>query len=118
MAASRRGDVAFGSLMPQARSDTLILDVEGGVIAWSPIAAEPVSLEPLTAVLLQLLDGEVSADDLLVDLCEVLEVSEEVALDVLRGHLSLLDEAGLLTTSTPSINQEQELDIFPLPPNP
>jgi len=111
-------DAAFDSFTPRARTDVLIRDVDDGVVAWSPIGSEPLQLQPLSAAVLQLLDGDVTTSALVADLCEVLEVPEAVARELLRRELSLLDRAGLLTSSTPSVEPEGGLDVFPAPPNP
>ena len=111
-------DRAFDSFAPRARRDVLIRDFDDGIVAWSPIASEPRCLAPLSATVLQLLDGDVPAGELVADLCAVLEVPEGAARDLLRRELSLLDGAGMLTTSHPSVEPERERDVFPAPPNP
>ena len=111
-------DLAFDTFTPRARRDVLIRDLDDGVVAWSPIGSEPLPLEPLSAAVLQLLDGDVSARELIADLCEVLDVPEAVARDLLRRELALLDSAGMLTTSAASAEPERAFEVFPAPPNP
>ena len=109
-------DLTSDSSTPQARSDLVVRDIDGGVVAWSPDAPEPVVLQPLAATMLQLLDGEVSSAELVADLADVLDVDDDVARNVLRHELGRLDGAGLLTTSPRSGSGGTE--VFPAPPNP
>lgn len=105
--------LAFDVSIPQVRNDLLTRQLGDHVVAWSPIASEPLSLDPLSAALLQLLDGQTSAGDLVADLCEVLEVPQSVAREALRRQLWLFDVGRLLTTSPPSVDVNREHDVFP-----
>jgi hypothetical protein len=111
-------EAAFDALVPRARDDVLVRRYDDGAVAWSPTAPRPLSLEPLTDAVFNLLDGEVSAGDLVADLAAVLEVGDPVAREVLRRELSLLEGAGLLSTSTPTMQPDQESGVWPAPPNP
>lgn len=109
------------SSRPMVRSDVLVRSIVGETVVWSPISSEPVRLGPLTSTLFQLLDGEVSVGELTADLCDVLQVGEGQASDVLRHELAILDNAGLLTTSLPTERadrRDRSADVFPAPPNP
>lgn len=105
--------LAFDASTPQVRSDLLTRQLGDHVVAWSPIASEPLSLDPLSAALLQLLDGQTSAGELVADLSEVLEVPESVARDALHRQVWLLDVGRLLTKSMPSVDANREHDVFP-----
>ena len=98
---------------PRAREDLILREFDNEVIAWSPIGSEPVLLEPLPGVILQLLDGDVSVGELVADLAAVLEVDESAAREQLRHELSLLHDAGMLTTSTASAEPDLEPEVFP-----
>ena len=118
-AAPTEVDAAFDSLVPRARDDVLVRTFDDGVVAWSPIAPRPLPLEPLTDAVFRLLDGAVSAGELVADLADVLEVDEPVARNVLRHELSTLEDAGLLATSTPTMQHPGDTsDVFPARPDP
>ena len=109
---------AFDSAIPQARPDVVFREIGDEVVAWSPIASAPLCLMPLSATILRLLDGGVSAGELVADLTEVLEVDETFARDLLRRELAAFDDAGVLASSVPSVDHAREQDVFPAPPNP
>lgn len=111
-------DLAFDALIPRSREDVLLRRFDDRAVAWSPIASQPIQLEPLTNAVFNLLDGEVSAGDLVADLCAVLEVAKPFARDVLRRELWLLEDAGLLTTSLATWQPDRDREVFPVPPNP
>jgi hypothetical protein len=116
--AQAQGDAVFDALVPRARDDVLVRRYDDGVVAWSPISPRPLPLEPLSDAVLNLLDGEVSAGDLVADLAAVLEVGDPVARDVLRRELWLLEDAGMLTTSLTTVMSDREHEVFPAPPDP
>ena len=97
-----------GSAAPCARDDLLIRHIGDETVAWSPIACSPVHLPPGSAMLLKLLDGEVSTGELIDDLGAVIELDE----------LAAFDDAGLLTTSASSLDHSRKCEVFPAPPNP
>jgi hypothetical protein len=105
-------DLSANSVV-EARDDLLIREIDGQVIAWSPISPEPRALDPLSAVLLQLLDGRTSVGELVADMCDVLQIDEHGASGLLHHHLSLLDMGGLLASSIPTIHSITEDDVFP-----
>jgi hypothetical protein len=111
-------DDAFDALTPSVCSDLLIRDIDDHAVAWSPSAAGPIVLEPLSATVLGLLDGTVSAGELVSDLSDVLEVDHAAARRLLRRELSAFAGAGALEGSAPSARADPGDDVFPAPPNP
>ena len=107
-----------GSAAPCARDDLLIRHIGDETIAWSPIACSPVHLPPGSAMLLKLLDGEVSTGELIDDLGAVIELDEREARELLNSELAAFDDAGLLTTSASSLDHSRKCEVFPAPPNP
>ena len=98
-----------GSAAPCARDDLLIRHIGDETVAWSPIACSPVHLPPGSAMLLKLLDGEVSTGEL---------IDEREARELLNSELAAFDDAGLLTTSASSLDHSRKCEVFPAPPNP
>lgn len=86
--------------------------------AWSSITAAPAYLDPVAALALQMLDGTASVADLIADVHEVLGIPKAVARSQLRRAISLLDDGGLLTSSTAPESPATDSDLFPAPPNP
>jgi hypothetical protein len=111
-------DDAFDALTPSLRSDLLIRDVDGHAVAWSPNSAGPIALGPLSVTVLRLLDGDVSAGELVGDLSDVLEVDAATARHLLRRELAAFAGAGAIEGSTPWAHPDQSDDVFPSPPNP
>ncbi len=107
-----------GSAAPCARDDLLIRHIGDETVAWSPIASSPVHLPSGSAMLLQLLDGQVTTADLVADLGAVVELDQRAARKLLDNELTAFDEAGLLATSVEPLNHDRERDVFPAPPNP
>jgi hypothetical protein len=111
-------DAAFDAMIPRSHDEVLVRRFDDGVVAWSPIAPRPLPLEPLTDAVYNLLDGTVSAGELVGDLAAVLEVGVPVARDVLRRELSLLEDAGLLASSPPTLQPDWEGGVWLAPPDP
>jgi hypothetical protein len=109
---------AFERSTPRARDDLLVRHYDNEAVAWSPTSSEPVHLGPFAALMLQLLDGDVSLGELIADVCAVLDLEEGGARDLLRDEMSHLESAGMLTTSEPTANDDCDDDVFPAPPNP
>jgi hypothetical protein len=86
-------------------------------VAWSEIRPEPVLLDPVAAVVVQLLDGEATVRELVEDVHAALGVDTDLARAQIMRVLSLLDGAGLLETSAPVESTSTDLDLFHYPPN-
>ena len=114
--ASSLDDAQFDACKPEARADRLIRWYGNEAVAWSPVAAMPVHLDPLSALVVQMLDGSATVADIVTDVHDVLGVPRSVARDQLRRAVSRLDQGGLLTTSTEV--PADDMDFFPGPPNP
>ena len=64
--------------VPALRTDFLRREVDGETVVWSPLAAEPVVLDPVATVMLDVIDGEASVGQL------ASEVHEEVGVELRR----------------------------------
>jgi acyl-coenzyme A synthetase/AMP-(fatty) acid ligase len=89
----------FESVPPQIRSDLRLERHDNEVVIWSPVALQPLHLDPVDTVVFDLLVDGVSVGDLNGDLCAVFEVNKAVARDLLQRTLSRLEVGGVLTPS-------------------
>ena len=111
-------DNEFETLRPEVRADALVRHYDNEIVAWSPSSRAPTYLDPVAALIFQILDGNASVADLVGDVHEFVGVPEAVARSQIRRVISQLHSAGLLTTSTPSDAPNVQLDLFPGPLNP
>ena len=112
-------DDEFEASTPSARSDILVRHYETESVVWSPDAQEPVYLDPVAALVFQLLGGDVSVGALIADVHEVLGIPEAIAQKQLRRVVAMLDRGAILERSTmPAGQVDASLDLFPAPPNP
>ena len=110
-------DAAFDAWTPQVRAGATVRRYGDELVAWTTASTLPARLDPLSAVVFQLVDGGVTIGELTADVHEVVGVPPSVARDQLRRVLATFDGFGLLTTSTPSVDDGSP-DVFPAPPNP
>ena len=108
------------NLVPELRTDYVRRDVEDGCLVWSPVAARPAVLDPVAAVMLEVIDGEASIGQLATEVHEEIGVPFDVALRQVERTVQLLDGAGMLTSSTPLPPEEADAgrQLFTNPPNP
>ena len=111
-------DGPFEALTPEVRADALVRHYDNEIVAWSSISAAPTYLDPVAALIYQILDGKASVAELIADVHQFVGVPEAVARNQIHRVISQLDNAGLLTTSTPSPAANVQLDLFPGPLNP
>lgn len=114
------GDEAFMASAPGVRDDALIRRYGNEIVAWSPTAALPAYLDPVAALVFQLLDGTSSVGALVDDVHDVVGVPTGVAREQIRRVVDRLDARGLLTTSNAPVGDADpdDLGIFLGPPNP
>jgi hypothetical protein len=113
-------DTEFRSSTPQVRGDAQIRHYGNDAVAWSPLSPNPVHLDPVTSIVYQLLDGNVSIAELVTDVHEAIGVPEAIAKNRLRSAIATLDNAVLLASSDEPDSRtiDDELDLFVAPPNP
>ena len=111
-------DEQLDACVVRGREDALVRHYGAEAVAWSPLAPTPSYLDPLAALVWQLLDGEVPISAILDDVNEVLGVPQAVARNQIRRVIRSLEGSSLLSTSPAPPSRPSEEVHFPLPPNP
>lgn len=111
-------DERLDACVVRGREDALVRHYGNEAVAWSPLAPTPSYLDPLAALVWQLLDGDVPISAILDDVNDVLGVPRAVARSQIRRVMRSLEGSDLLSTSTASPIGPSEEVHFPLPPNP
>ena len=101
---------------PAVRPDNLVRRYDKEIVAWSPVRSWPVFLDPIAAVVFQIVDGVATVADLITDVHEELGLARDVADLQIRKSLQLLDVGGLLETSSPDSDLSTP-DVFAEPPS-
>lgn len=83
--------------VPQLRRDYLRRDLDGGCVVWSPASTAPTVLDPVAAVMLDVIDGEASVGQLATDVHEEVGVPLDVARRQVERTMQLFGQAGLLS---------------------
>ena len=108
----------LGTSRPVLRDDVLVRHFDLEAVAWSPIAPQPIYLDPLSSVIFQMLDGHATTDELAADVHEIIGVPKSVALSQIARAVALFERSGMLHQSPAADLLDLGLDIFPAPPNP
>jgi len=106
------------ALRPMVRDDIVLRTYGMEAVGWSPISPRPIHLDPVSALVIQMLDGSVSVGELIADIHDVIGVPPAIARSQLRRILAWFDAGGILSTSRESIIEDGSIDLFPAPPNP
>jgi hypothetical protein len=101
-----RTDLDF---VPRLREDVARRDLGPESVVWSPVAPEPVALDPVATVMLDVIDGEASVGGLVTDVQEAVGVNRDAAERQVGKVIELFDAAGLLTTSSTARDAQQEI---------
>lgn len=111
-------DQGFDALVPEPHSDLITEFIENEAVAWSGLRSYPVLLDPVAAIVYQLIDGNVSVGELVEDVHEALGVPESIARTRLRRVMQQFEDGGLLSTSRNETTPDDEYALFPGPQNP
>lgn len=103
--------------VPSLRTDLLRRDIDGEAVLWSPIRADPVALDPVATVMLDVIDGVATISDLVLDVQDVIGVSNDIARAQVQRIIRRLDDARVLTASMPSPVPERQRELFINPPS-
>lgn len=101
---------------PQLRSDIVTHEVGPEVVAWPDGAEAPTYLDPVAALLAELLDGTASVEELVSDVHEALDVPLDIATSQVQRAISTLATGRLLEPKTvPSVHWAIERRLLPQP---
>jgi len=95
--------------VPELRGDFERRQVGAECVVWSPLAPEPTALDPVGAVMLDVVDGAASIGELAIDVHEEIGVPLEQAREQVARVITALDRAGLLTSSTCSTTADEAI---------
>ena len=65
--------------VPELRTDFERHSFDSATVVWSPLAPDPVALDPVASVMLDVIDGEASVRELAVDVSEAVGVPLDTA---------------------------------------
>jgi hypothetical protein len=88
------------AFVPKLRADIVRRDVATESVVWSPIAVEPVVLDAVSTVMLDVIDGITSIGELALDVHEAVGIPLGTAQYQVSRIVELFGRAGLLTNST------------------
>jgi len=86
----------FEDSIVSVRRGTHVRTYAGEAVVWSP-GRPPLLLDPVGAVVLQLLNGEATVGDLAIEVSEEVGIPRSIALNQFRRVLSSLAEGGALS---------------------
>jgi len=86
--------------VPELRPDFVRRDIGAESVVWSPAAAMPTALDPVSTVMLDVIDGGASIGELASDVHEAVGVPLDDAQRQVTRIVELFAGAGLLTLST------------------
>lgn len=105
------------SYVPQVRSDFVRHDIGHEAVVWSVLRREPAALDPVSRILLEILDGRASVGELATDVSDVIGLPRELADAKVRESLDRIEAAGLLERSTGVPGSLADREVFLTPPN-
>ncbi len=111
----------LADFVPALRSDFLRCEVDGETIVWSHMTAGPTLLDPVAALMLDVIDGEATVGQLSSEVSDEVGITLDVATEQIQRTVELFGGAGLLTASTSDTTAneaiaEQELFVNPCIP--
>jgi hypothetical protein len=95
--------------VPELRNDFVRRTVSDECLVWSPVCAEPVVLDAVARVMLDVIDGTASIAELAVDVRDVLNLPLEIAQRQVTRVVEVLAGAGLLTSHGGEISAEEAI---------
>lgn len=102
---------------PALRHDLLRRRIGHEAVVWSPLRHEPLALDPVATVMLDVIDGSATLSELADDVHEVVGVSRDVAQARVVKITESLDRGGALATSDPETVPERQRELFVNPPS-
>ena len=95
--------------VPQLRPDLIRRSIDNDVIIWSPLASEPTVLDPVAAVMLDVVDGDASVRELAHEVSQEVGIAFDIALREVQRTVALFADAASLTTSSSPVTAIDEL---------
>ena len=108
--------MALPSFAPQLRADLLRRDLDHEAVIWSPLRSTPTALDAIATVMLSVIDGTGTVDELAEDVRDVVGLDGELARAQVNRIVDQLDAAGALATSSAS-TPERQRELFVNPPS-
>ena len=102
------------------RDDFLRRDIDSSAIVWAADQPVPWALDPVSTVMIDVVDGEATVADLVEDVCEVIGVPRDTAIGQVSRVLQTFEAAGLLTPALRVENAQEAVlnrDLFANPPS-
>lgn len=97
------------SFVPELRLDLLRRDIDDRTVVWSPLAPEPVVLDPVARILLDVFDGEATVEVIASEVSDEVGISREAALSEVGRVVELFGATGLLTASKSTTTARDEI---------
>lgn len=110
-------DAQFDAYLLRGREDALVRHYETEAVAWSPDAPAPAYLDPVAALVWDLLDDDYTVAEVIDDVHEVLGIPGSIARNQMRRVVALLEGSALLESASPHTVWPDAVH-FQLPPNP
>ena len=104
------------SLVPTMRDDIVRSDFDLEAVVWSPIRTDAFTIDPVARVLMDVIDGEASIAELVMDVQQTVGVPLDTARTQVLRSIALFDQAGLLQASVPEPPPARR-ELFVNPPN-
>ena len=99
-------DKADADFIPTLRPNFLRRSLDGEVLVWSPVSPTPVVLDPVSAVMLDVVDGITSIRQLADEVHEEVGISFGLAWSQVRRSIEVFQSASLLGTSGLGLNSK------------
>lgn len=101
---------------PTLRERTIVHRIGDEAVVWSDLRPEPTLLDPVAAVMLDVIDGLATTAELIDDVQSVLGIDHFAARAQVKRVLNLFDDAGMLASSVPA--ELLLVELRPLLPEP
>ena len=88
--------------VPAIRAGVAQRRIDTEAVVWSELRGQPSYLDPIATVLMDVVDGLATIDELIEDVHDALGVDRYTARRQVTRSIDLFDSAGILETSEPS----------------
>jgi hypothetical protein len=95
--------------VPVLRTDFVRRDLAGESVVWSPIAPDPVALDPISTVMLDVIDSHATVRELALDVHAEIGIDLATAQQQVGRVVQLFDRAALLTSSASALDADEAI---------